>query len=87
MTALAFELFQDSYEHGGIWRAALGLLVGAVVFTVISQRLDRMAEGNRAEDHGSEKLDTDAAATDTAPSSASVSGAAEVVKPVETRSR
>jgi ZIP family zinc transporter len=22
MTALAFELFEDAYEHGGIWRAA-----------------------------------------------------------------
>ncbi len=23
ITALAFELFEDAYEHGGIWRAAL----------------------------------------------------------------
>ncbi|MDQ3276331.1 MAG: zinc permease [Actinomycetota bacterium] len=76
ITALAFELFEDSYEQGGIWRAALGLLVGAVVFTVISQRLDRIAEGHRDVDHGSEKLDVDAAAQDAAPSPASVSGGA-----------
>jgi len=24
ITALAFELFQDSFEQGGVWRAALG---------------------------------------------------------------
>jgi ZIP family zinc transporter len=76
MTALAFELFEDSYEHGGIWRAGLGLAAGAVVFTVISQRLDRLAEGRREDDHGSEKLDTDAAAEDRSPSPASVSGGA-----------
>jgi zinc transporter, ZIP family len=65
ITALAFELFEDSYEQGGIWRAALGLLVGAVVFTLLSR-----------EDHGSEKLDTDAAAEEKQASPASVSGAA-----------
>ena len=76
ITALAFELFEDSYEQGGMWRAALGLIAGAVVFTLISQRLDRIAEGGHREDHGSEKLDTDAAAEEKAPSAPSVSGAA-----------
>ncbi len=76
ITALSFELFEDSYEQGGIWRAALGLIAGAVVFTFISQRLDRLAEGHREEDHGSEKLDADAAAQDKTASPASVSGAA-----------
>ena len=76
ITALTFEMFEDSYEKGGIWRAALGLAVGAVVFTLVSQQLDRMAEGHRKDDHGSEKLDVDAAAQDAAPSPASVSGAA-----------
>ena len=47
ITALTFEMFEDSYEQGGIWRAAVGLAVGAVVFTVVSQLLDRMAEGHR----------------------------------------
>ncbi len=36
ITALAFELFEDSYEHGGIWRAVLGLAGGAIVFTALS---------------------------------------------------
>lgn len=76
ITALTFEMFEDSYERGGIWRAVLGLVVGAVVFTVVSSRLDRMAEGHRKEGHGSEKLDTDAAAVDAPASAASVSGAA-----------
>jgi len=76
ITALTFEMFEDSYEKGGIWRAAAGLAVGAVVFTVVSQRLDRMAEGHRKDDHGSEKLDLDAAAQDAPASPASVSGAA-----------
>ena len=76
ITALAFELFEDSYQHGGLWRAALGLLVGALVFTVISQWLDRAAEGTRGPEKGSEKLDPEAAASDRAPSSASTTGAA-----------
>ena len=76
ITALAFELFEDSYEQGGMWRAALGLIAGAVVFTVISQRLDRIAESGGGEDQGSEKLDTDAAAHDRPTSASSISGAA-----------
>ncbi len=76
ITALAFELFEDAYEHGGIWRAALGLIVGAVVFTVLSAWLDRWARGGREQPDGSEKLDVDAAAENRAPSSASTSGAA-----------
>lgn len=76
ITALAFELFEDAYEHGGIWRAAIGLIVGSVVFTVLSAWLDRAAEGRRPESHGSEKLDVDAATEERAPSTASTSGAA-----------
>ncbi|MDQ3114005.1 MAG: zinc permease [Actinomycetota bacterium] len=76
ITALTFELFEEAFKQGGIWRAALGLAAGAGVFTLLSARLDRMAEGHREEDHGSEKLDVDAAATDRTPSPASVSGAA-----------
>jgi ZIP family zinc transporter len=76
ITALTFEMFEDSYEQGGIWRAALGLAVGALLFTVISQRLDRLAEGHRQDGQGSEKLDTDAAAADAPASPASVTGAA-----------
>jgi len=36
ITALAFELFEDSYEQGGLWGSGLGLLLGATVFTVVS---------------------------------------------------
>lgn len=76
ITALTFELFEDSYEQGGIWRASLGLMAGAVVFTLLSLWLDRQAEGHVPEEDGSEKLDLDAAAMGEAPKSASVSGTA-----------
>ena len=76
ITALAFELFEDSYEHGGLWRAALGLLVGAAVFTAISHWLDKLAEGAGGPERGPEKLDPEAAAYDRPASSASTSGAA-----------
>jgi ZIP family zinc transporter len=74
ITALTFELFEDSYERGGIWLAAIGLAAGAVVFTVLSALLDRWAqpadESKPADEvRGSAKLDTDAAA-DARPSSA-----------------
>ncbi|MBB5750562.1 ZIP family metal transporter [Micrococcus sp. TA1] len=81
ITALTFELFEDAYERGGIWRAVIGLFVGAVVFTVLSALLDRWAQpGPSSEDaelrQGSAKLDTDAAAQDRPPTAASASGAA-----------
>ncbi len=81
ITALAFELFEDAYERGGIWRAAVGLFLGALVFTVLSALLDRWAQaGSRTappdEYQGSPKLDTDAAATERSPASASTRGAA-----------
>src|SRR3712207_815174 len=76
ITALAFELFEDSYELGGMWRAAVGLAVGAAVFTALSYLLDRYAEGRQPEDHGSEKLDVGAAASDEPVSPASVHGGA-----------
>ncbi|WP_150308471.1 ZIP family metal transporter [Planctomonas psychrotolerans] len=80
ITALTFELFEDAYEQGGMVRAALGLMAGAVVFTVLSALLDRYAQpgsgkpADRVE--GSAKLDTDAAAEEKAPTSASMRGAA-----------
>jgi ZIP family zinc transporter len=81
ITALAFELFQDSYEQGGIWRAGLGMVVGAVVFTVLSALLDRWAKpDDTGADHeveeGSPKLDKDAAAAERPPTSASTKGTA-----------
>ncbi|HYN96120.1 MAG TPA: ZIP family zinc transporter [Pilimelia sp.] len=63
ITALAFELFEDSYEHGGAWTSALGFAAGAVVFTVISTWLDRQVAHPR-DTAGSAKLDTAAASTE-----------------------
>lgn len=79
ITALAFELFEESYEKGGLWRAAAGLAVGAVVFTVLSARLDAAARKGSAtgpEDEGSEKLDVDAASVEHPATPASRQGAA-----------
>ena len=81
ITALTFELFQDSYERGGIWLAAIGLFVGAAVFTGLSALLDRWAQPGRRskgadEYQGSAKLDTDAAAQERTATSATTRGAA-----------
>jgi ZIP family zinc transporter len=80
ITALAFELFEDSYEQGGLWRAGLGMAVGAVVFTVLSAALDRWAEpegGPEGHDEdGSPKLDKDAATANRPATATSTRGAA-----------
>ena len=81
ITALSFELFEDSYERGGIWLAAIGLFAGAAVFTVLSALLDRWAQpGSQTkpadEYRGSVKLDTDAAAADQPASVATTRGTA-----------
>jgi ZIP family zinc transporter len=81
ITALTFELFEDAYERGGIVRAAIGLMVGAIVFTALSAILDRWAQpGSQAtpadEFRGSAKLDTDAAASDRPAGKVSTRGAA-----------
>jgi ZIP family zinc transporter len=81
ITALAFELFEDAYEKGGIERAAIGLFTGAIVFTGLSALLDRWAQPGKksiptSEIQGSPKLDTDAAASDRPPTPASTRGAA-----------
>ena len=77
ITALAFELFEDSYEQGGLWRASLGLLAGAAVFVVLSAALDRWAgTGHPEEAEGSVKLDPDAATAGRAPARASTSSTA-----------
>lgn len=80
ITALAFELFEDSYEQGGLWRAGLGMAFGAVVFTVLSAALDRWAEPEKAlegrDEDGSPKLDKDAATADRPATASSTRGAA-----------
>ena len=78
ITALAFELFEDAHEQGGLWRAGLGLMVGAIVFTFLSAWLDRIAaagDGDGAE-RGSEKLDKQAATEGQRAAASSVKGAA-----------
>lgn len=75
ITALTFELFEESVDKGGTLRAALGLAAGAVVFTGLSVVLDRYV-AKEDETEGSDKLDKDAASTGRAPSSGSVGGAA-----------
>lgn len=76
ITALTFELFEESYDKGGAVRAAVGLAVGAIVFTVASVLLDRYAAADGGDEDGSDKLDKDAATTGRSATSASVSGAA-----------
>ncbi|HLL68293.1 MAG TPA: ZIP family zinc transporter [Micromonosporaceae bacterium] len=75
ITALAFELFEDSYEQGGAIAAGVGFAAGAVVFTVISAWLDRRVE--RAVDQaGSAKVDTNAASTERTVSASATGSAA-----------
>jgi zinc transporter, ZIP family len=78
ITALAFELFEDSYEQGGIWRAGLGMVVGAAVFTALSLALDRWSTPATAQDEeeGSAKLDKDAASSERPATAASTGGTA-----------
>ena len=46
ITALAFDLFQESFERGGAWLSAIGVVGGAVSFVVADALLDRyIAEG------------------------------------------
>jgi ZIP family zinc transporter len=75
ITALTFELFEESVEKGGVWRAGLGLAAGAVVFTAASVLLDRYVARD-ADPDGSDKLDKDAASSDRSAASASLSGGA-----------
>lgn len=41
ISAVAFELFEDSYQGGGAVRAGLGFAAGALVFVVVDTLLDR----------------------------------------------
>jgi zinc transporter, ZIP family len=60
MTALAFELFADSFERGGGVRTSIAFIVGAAVFVAIDAWLDRKV-ANPALTDGSAMLDTEAA--------------------------
>jgi zinc transporter, ZIP family len=45
ITALAFEIFQESFKRGGAWLSSIGLLLGAAAFVVADEALDRYIEG------------------------------------------
>ncbi len=45
ISALAFDLFQQSFERGGAWLAAAGLLAGAAAFVAADELLDRYIAG------------------------------------------
>ena len=46
ITALAFDLFQESFERGGAWLSAIGLLFGAAAFVVADALLDLYTGGS-----------------------------------------
>jgi len=75
ITALAFELFEESFDRGGVLPAGLGFAAGAVVFTLVSAWLDRKVE-TPADPAGSPKLDTAAASTEPGASPSAVGKAA-----------
>jgi zinc transporter, ZIP family len=45
ITALAFDLFQESFKKGGAWLSGSGLLAGAVAFVVADTLLERRMAG------------------------------------------
>ena len=46
ISAVAFELFQKSYEDGGVVRAGLGFAAGALVFVVVDTLLEKWTAGS-----------------------------------------
>ena len=46
ISAVSFELFQESYSGGGALRAGLGFAAGATVFVVVDALLDRVTAAN-----------------------------------------
>ncbi len=44
---MAFELFEDAFLHGGVWRTGAAFLVGATAFITIDTWLDRHIENRR----------------------------------------
>lgn len=46
ITAVSFDLFEESVRSGGLTRSGLGLLVGAATFVLVDTLLDRYIEGS-----------------------------------------
>ncbi len=53
ITALAFELFEESFRSGGVLLSGIGLLAGAATFVAADELLDRYAGGSGATSRGS----------------------------------
>jgi ZIP family zinc transporter len=41
ITAVAFELFEKAFEHGGAWRAGIAFFAGATAFVLVDSWLER----------------------------------------------
>jgi ZIP family zinc transporter len=48
ITAVAFELFEKAFEHGGAWRAGLAFFAGATAFILVDGWLERRQARQRA---------------------------------------
>jgi zinc transporter, ZIP family len=48
ITAVAFELFEKAFEHGGAWRAGVAFFAGATAFILIDSWLERRTKGRQA---------------------------------------
>jgi ZIP family zinc transporter len=47
IAAVAFELFEKAFEHGGAWRAGIAFFAGATVFIAVDGWLERRTERRR----------------------------------------
>lgn len=47
IAAVAFELFEKAFEHGGAWRAGVAFFAGATVFIAVDGWLERRTERRR----------------------------------------
>jgi ZIP family zinc transporter len=47
ITAVAFELFEKAFEHGGAWRAGIAFFAGATAFVLVDSRLERRSARRR----------------------------------------
>jgi ZIP family zinc transporter len=48
ITALAFDLFEESFNKGGVWLSGIGLLVGAAAFVAADRFLEHYKIGARS---------------------------------------
>lgn len=48
ITAVAFELFEKAFEHGGAWRAGVAFFAGATIFILVDGWLERRRQRQQA---------------------------------------